>query len=55
MMLWVPINVRFTNRKAICSAFILPGDSEPLLSAIPMEEMPARHPFFKILQQAGTH
>ena len=34
-----PIDVRFANRKAICNAFILPGDSEPLLGAIPMEEM----------------
>ncbi len=34
-----PINVRFANRYATCNAFILPGDSEPLLGAIPMEEM----------------
>jgi clan AA aspartic protease len=34
-----PVHVKFKNRKAICSAFILPGDSEPLLGAIPMEEM----------------
>ena len=34
-----PVNVKFVNRKATCSAFVLPGDSEPLLGAIPMEEM----------------
>jgi clan AA aspartic protease len=34
-----PIDVRFANRKATCTAFVLPGDSEPLLGAIPMEEM----------------
>ena len=34
-----PINVKFANRKATCNAFVLPGDSEPLLGAIPMEEM----------------
>jgi clan AA aspartic protease len=34
-----PIDVRFANRRAICTAFVLPGDSEPLLGAIPMEEM----------------
>ena len=34
-----PINVEFANRKATCNAFVLPGDSEPLLGAIPMEEM----------------
>jgi clan AA aspartic protease len=34
-----PIDVRFANRKATCSAFVLPGDAEPLLGAIPIEEM----------------
>jgi len=34
-----PIHVRFANRKATCNAFVLPGDCEPLLGAIPMEEM----------------
>ena len=34
-----PIHVKFQNRTAICSAMVLKGDSEPLLGAIPMEEM----------------
>ena len=34
-----PIDVRFANRRAVCSAFVLPGDSESLLGGIPMEEM----------------
>ncbi|MBI3883742.1 MAG: clan AA aspartic protease [Sphingobacteriales bacterium] len=34
-----PIRVRFENRTATCSAMVLHGDSEPLLGAIPMEEM----------------
>ena len=34
-----PIMIKFANRMAICSAFVLPGDAEPLLGAIPMEEM----------------
>src|ERR1700722_11274886 len=34
-----PIDVRFANRRAVCSAFVLPGDSESLLGMIPMEEM----------------
>jgi hypothetical protein len=34
-----PIDVRFANRKAVCSAFVLPGDCKCLLGAIPMEEM----------------
>ena len=34
-----PLMVKFANRTAIRSAFVLPGDSEPLLGAIPMEEM----------------
>jgi hypothetical protein len=34
-----PLEVRFEDRTAICNAVILPGDSEPLLGAIPMELM----------------
>jgi hypothetical protein len=34
-----PILVKFKNRTAICSAMVLRGDTEPLLGAIPMEEM----------------
>ncbi len=34
-----PLMIKFANRTAICSAFVLPGDNEPLLGAIPMEEM----------------
>ncbi|MDQ6813711.1 MAG: retroviral-like aspartic protease family protein [Bacteroidota bacterium] len=34
-----PIEVHFVNRKAVCNAFVLQGDAEPLLGAIPMEEM----------------
>lgn len=34
-----PVMVKFANRTAVCNAFILDGNSEPLLGAIPMEEM----------------
>jgi predicted aspartyl protease len=34
-----PLEVHFGERRSICNAFVLPGDSEPLLGAIPMEEM----------------
>jgi hypothetical protein len=34
-----PIEVRFQNRTAVCNAVVLQGDTEPLLGAIPMEEM----------------
>ena len=34
-----PIRVKFANRTATCNAFVLPRDSEPLLGAIPMEEL----------------
>ena len=41
-----PVHVQFANRKATCNAFVLPGDSEPLLGLIPMEEMDVLiHPF----------
>jgi clan AA aspartic protease len=62
-----PIDVRFANRRAICTAFVLPGDSEPLLGAIPMEEMdvlihPKRqelvvnpeHPNYAVLKMKGA-
>ena len=45
-MLMGQVVVKFANRMAICSAFVLPGDSEPLLGIIPMEEMDVMiHPF----------
>ncbi|MDI9366396.1 MAG: hypothetical protein QM541_15675 [Flavobacterium sp.] len=40
-----PIIVKFSNRTSTCSAVVLPGNSEPLLGAIPMEEMDVQiHP-----------
>lgn len=34
-----PVDIKFKNRETTCRAFVLPGDSEPLLGAIPMEGM----------------
>ena len=34
-----PVEIRFKNRETTCRAFVLPGDSEPLLGAIPIEDM----------------
>ncbi len=34
-----PVDLYFGNRQTTCRAVILPGDSEPLLGAIPMEDM----------------
>lgn len=34
-----PIEVKFKNRRTVCNAMVLPGDNEPLLGAIPMEDM----------------
>ncbi len=34
-----PVEIRFKNRQSTCRAFVLPGDNEPLLGAIPMEDM----------------
>ena len=34
-----PVTVRFKNRRATCSAIVLPGASEVLLGAIPLEAM----------------
>ena len=34
-----PVLVKFKNRTTSCLAMVLPGDSEPLLGAIPLEDM----------------
>ena len=34
-----PVRVEWQNRSCNCNAMVLPGDSEPLLGAIPMEDM----------------
>jgi len=34
-----PVELRFKNRRSICSAMVLRGDSEPFLGAIPLEDM----------------
>jgi clan AA aspartic protease len=34
-----PIELKFKNRRCNVDAMVLPGDSEPLLGAIPMEDM----------------
>lgn len=62
-----PVEVKFANRKALCSALVLPGDSEPLLGAIPMEEMDVlihpkrqelivnpKHPEYAVLRLGGV-
>ena len=33
------VEVKFKNRRTMCNAMVLPGDSEPLLGTIPMEDM----------------
>lgn len=34
-----PIEVRFKNRRCSVNAMVLPGENEPLLGAIPLEDM----------------
>jgi len=34
-----PVELKFKNRSTSCRAMVLPGDAEPLLGAIPMEDM----------------
>ena len=33
------VEVKFKNRRTMCNAMVLPGYSEPLMGAIPMEDM----------------
>ena len=61
-----PFEVRFKNRQSTCRAMVLPGDNEPLLGAIPKEDMdvlihPLRqelmvnpdHPYFAQMKMKG--
>jgi clan AA aspartic protease len=34
-----PVKIKFKNRNTSCLAMVLPGDSEPLLGAIPLEDL----------------
>lgn len=34
-----PVEIKFQNRRSTVSAMVLPGDSEPLLGAIQLEDM----------------
>jgi clan AA aspartic protease len=62
------VQVRFKNRATTCRAMVLPGDSEPLLGAIPLEDMdvlihPQRqeliinpdHPYFAQMKLKGIN
>lgn len=61
------VELRFKNRRTICNAMVLPGDSEVLLGAIPLEDMdvlihPLRqelivnpeHPYFAQMKLKGV-
>ena len=39
-----PIEGRFLKRNILCEAMVLPGNSDPLLGAIPMEGLDVRPP-----------
>ncbi len=34
-----PVEIRFKNRQTTCRAMVLPGNSEPILGSIPLEDM----------------
>ncbi len=34
-----PVVLKFKNRQTVCNALVLQGDNEPLLGAIPLEDM----------------
>jgi clan AA aspartic protease len=34
-----PVDIRFKNRSTTCRAMVLPGNSEPLLGSIPLEDL----------------
>ena len=44
-----PIEVRFKNRRCVEDAMVLPSDNELLLEARPIEDIPARLPYLKLI------
>ncbi len=51
-----PVLIKFKNRTSLTSAIVLPGDCEPLLGAIPMEEMDVIiHPLTQTLDVHPDH
>ncbi|MBC7887924.1 MAG: hypothetical protein H7Z13_08535 [Ferruginibacter sp.] len=34
-----PVVLKFKNRRTVCNALVLPGDNEPLLGSIPLEDL----------------
>jgi clan AA aspartic protease len=34
-----PVVLKFKNRRSVCNALVLPGDNEPLLGSIPLEDL----------------
>jgi len=50
-----PIEVRFKNRRCVVDAMVIPGDSELLLGAIPLEDMPVPIPYIKLLENREMH
>ena len=48
-----PIRVNFENRTCTVDAYVIPGEAEMLLGAIPMEYMPARFPSIKNYESGG--
>jgi clan AA aspartic protease len=44
-----PVVLKFKNRQTVCNALVLQGDNEPLLGAIPLEDMPVPIPYIKLL------
>ena len=50
-----PVEIKFKNRRCNVDAVVLKVDNEPLLGAIPLEDMPARLPYMKFLQQTGMY
>jgi hypothetical protein len=44
------VEVRFKNKSTTCRAMVLPGDCQPQLgAAIPLEDMPDKLPYLRIL------
>ena len=49
------VEIKFKTQRSSCSAMVLPGDSKDLLDAIPLKDMPARLPYYKLSDRAETY
>ena len=49
------VEIKFKTQRSSCSAMVFPGDSKVLFTAVPLKDMPARLPYYKLSDRAETY